>query len=103
MSIIKYVYPPLYFPEEGFHKSDLFLEPGTLESLRELAEGLEGWEAILEKHPDENEKSKDDRKYRFKRKMTSAEKRKGSLRTVLDECKKKLKVIHILNLGFPSF
>ena len=39
-------------------------------------------------------KSNDGRKYRFQRKMTSAEKRKGSLRTVIDECKKKLKVIH---------
>lgn len=94
MSIIKYDYPPLYFPEEGYHKTELFIEPETLDSLREFAEGLEGWEAIHEKHPEENEKSNDGRKYRFQRKMTSAEKRKGSLRTVIDECKKKLKVVH---------
>ena len=36
---IQYVFP-LYFLEEGFHKSDLFLEDSTLESLKELAAEL---------------------------------------------------------------
>ena len=79
---------PLHFPEEGFHKSDLFLEDSTLESLKQLAAEVEGYEAIHEKHPNEKKPANDDRQYRFQRKMSSTEKRKGCLRTVLDECKK---------------
>ena len=54
---VQYIYP-LYFPEEGFHKSDLFLEDSTLESLKQLAAEVEGFEAIHEEHPNEKKASK---------------------------------------------
>ena len=91
---VQYIYP-LYFPREGYHKSELYIEDSTLEGLKKFAaDKEEGWEAIHEKHPNEKKGANDDKQYRFQCKMTSKEKRAGSLRTVLDECREKLKVIH---------